>query len=71
MSQRYHMFLEALETKNMNFLSSICDHNLYQKLEANIEKFPKVTRQGDRELTRVELVSARLEIGWVDGLPFT
>ena len=68
MTQRYHMLLEGLETKNLEFLQSICDQDLGEKIAEGIEKYPIVKRQGDREMSRIELISARLDLGLVPGL---
>ena len=66
---RYRQLLEALSTRNVAFIESICKIEMTNKIKEGIESFPKVTvRAQETDLTRIEAVKARLDLGVVEGL---
>ncbi len=67
----YRQLLEALSTRNVEFIESICNRELANKIKEGIESFPKVAvRAQETDLTRVEAVRARLDNGVVEGLNY-
>ena len=62
-------FLEALSTRNVEFIESICKAEMAEKVKEGMQRFPKVAvRVQDTDVSRIEAVRGRLDLGIVEGL---